>query len=29
VLAVVGGIMFFLAFTLGKNEPGGGHVIAE
>ncbi|MGA2420237.1 MAG: DHA2 family efflux MFS transporter permease subunit [Candidatus Acidiferrum sp.] len=29
VLAVAGGIMFFLAFTLGKNEPGGGHVIAE
>jgi len=29
VLAVAGGIMFFLAFFLGKNEPGGGHVIAE
>jgi hypothetical protein len=29
VLAVAGGIMFFLAFALGRNEPGGGQVIAE
>ncbi len=29
VLAVAGGVMFLLAFALRKNEPGGGHVVAE
>jgi len=29
VLAVGSGIMFFLAFILKRNEPGGGHVVAE
>jgi DHA2 family multidrug resistance protein len=29
VLAVGSGIMFFLAFILKKNDPGGGHVVAE
>ncbi|MFZ3339898.1 MAG: DHA2 family efflux MFS transporter permease subunit [Terriglobales bacterium] len=29
VLAVAAGIMFFLAFLLKKNEPGGGAVVAE
>jgi DHA2 family multidrug resistance protein len=29
VLAVGSGIMFFLAFLLKKNDPGGGHVVAE
>jgi DHA2 family multidrug resistance protein len=30
VLAVGAGIMFFLAFALKKNEPGGGgHIVAE
>lgn len=29
VLSVAAGIMFFLTFFLKKNDPGGGHVIAE
>ena len=29
VLCVVSGIMFFLAFALKKNAPGGGRVLAE
>jgi MFS transporter, DHA2 family, multidrug resistance protein len=29
VLCVVSGIMFFLAFLLKKNDPGGGRVLAE
>ena len=29
VLAVGAGIMFFLAFVLRKNEPGGGAVVME
>jgi DHA2 family multidrug resistance protein len=29
VLAVGSGIMFFLSFILKKNDPGGGHVVAE
>jgi DHA2 family multidrug resistance protein len=29
VLCVVSGIMFFLAFALKKNDPGGGRVLAE
>ncbi|MGC1416846.1 MAG: DHA2 family efflux MFS transporter permease subunit [Candidatus Acidiferrum sp.] len=29
VLAVGAGIMFFLAFALKKNDPGGGAVVAE
>jgi DHA2 family multidrug resistance protein len=29
VLSVMSGIMFFLSFVLQKNDPGGGHTIAE
>jgi DHA2 family multidrug resistance protein len=29
VLSVAAGIMFCLTFALKKNDPGGGHVIAE
>ena len=29
VLCVCAAIMFFLTFALRKNEPGGGHVVAE
>ncbi len=29
VLAVGAGIMFFLAFTLKKNDTGGGHIVVE
>jgi len=29
VLCVGSAIMFFLAFALKKNEPGGGRVIVE
>jgi hypothetical protein len=29
VLCVISGIMFFLAFLLKKNDPGGGRVLAE
>jgi hypothetical protein len=29
VLAAGSAIMVFLAFILKKNDPGGGHVVAE
>jgi MFS transporter, DHA2 family, multidrug resistance protein len=29
VLAIGSAIMFFLSFALKKNDPGGGHVVAE
>jgi DHA2 family multidrug resistance protein len=29
VLAVGSAVMIFLAFVLKKNDPGGGHVVAE
>jgi len=29
LLAVAAGIMFVLTFVVAKNDPGGGHVVAE